>query len=740
MLRSFRRHRWPDSRVEEVRAAALFGGDCLDEPTRHRLERCFHADLSRIRVHTDAAADHLTRSLNTDAFATGPHLFFGAGAYRPHTEAGLRLLSHEVAHTLQQACRASSTRRSVQDQELEADLAAASVANGQRVHIRGRPARVTDALTNSVVIIQRHESFEHRILGDVAVDDILSLANRASNANEIIERETQLMRLWQVNPEQVSEADLRNLCPGIRTVRLPVPAVAENLLATYGELTALADYLPTLNALYGCPRNVLMSILQTIRAQSYYRLNALRSKDTNDEFEYAMIGPHNYPIGLVDKLLYSEGLDILTEKLGRYGTDRYTAQLARNACHFAPHAWYRWQVAHQAARSTALQTQDRWMAQDQKDRLTSVAWVDNAYAEHFLHDSFAAGHLINKTQVMQCFVQWAATTTDLFTQNWDTLKHFSPEEQPGLAGWPLYDTSYTGAATDPQTVDELPTAIGGGSGDIHYPERVALSQVQAYRVNDQIVDQNTAYQNYWMFLSNTLVQTAANAAHDVLNGRSVWASSETDTIYQLFGDDTLLQSAWSAQAARITAETARTSRQAIQDILDTGTTQIAPEAVRQRFPTRVGDYSNALVSLEEWARSRCQWAIDVFRASKFLDKREAAQASPVIRNLSQDYHETAIQEQKALDEIVAESGDDDMPYLGEIRLFPYEFVPVDWVVCDGSVLQIEQHKALFSLLGAAYGGDGQSNFALPNLAVPFEAGQNQGHYCIAVRGVYPPRS
>jgi microcystin-dependent protein len=80
-----------------------------------------------------------------------------------------------------------------------------------------------------------------------------------------------------------------------------------------------------------------------------------------------------------------------------------------------------------------------------------------------------------------------------------------------------------------------------------------------------------------------------------------------------------------------------------------------------------------------------------------------------------------------------------MPYLGEIRLFPYEFVPLDWAACDGSVLQIAQHPALFSLLQSAYGGDGQSNFALPNICVPFQPGQNQGHYCIAVRGVYPDR-
>ena len=79
------------------------------------------------------------------------------------------------------------------------------------------------------------------------------------------------------------------------------------------------------------------------------------------------------------------------------------------------------------------------------------------------------------------------------------------------------------------------------------------------------------------------------------------------------------------------------------------------------------------------------------------------------------------------------------PFPGEIRLFPYNFVPSGWAACDGSVLPISPNMALFSLLGTLYGGDGQSNFALPDLRgkVPFSAGQ--GTYCIAMRGLFPSR-
>lgn len=55
------------------------------------------------------------------------------------------------------------------------------------------------------------------------------------------------------------------------------------------------------------------------------------------------------------------------------------------------------------------------------------------------------------------------------------------------------------------------------------------------------------------------------------------------------------------------------------------------------------------------------------------------------------------------------------PFLAEIRMFPLNFAPKGWAVCDGQLLSISQNTALFSLLGTVYGGDGTSTFALPDL-------------------------
>ena len=55
------------------------------------------------------------------------------------------------------------------------------------------------------------------------------------------------------------------------------------------------------------------------------------------------------------------------------------------------------------------------------------------------------------------------------------------------------------------------------------------------------------------------------------------------------------------------------------------------------------------------------------------------------------------------------------PFLSEIRIFSFNFAPRGWALCNGQLLPINQNQALFSLLGTTYGGNGQTNFALPDL-------------------------
>ena len=66
------------------------------------------------------------------------------------------------------------------------------------------------------------------------------------------------------------------------------------------------------------------------------------------------------------------------------------------------------------------------------------------------------------------------------------------------------------------------------------------------------------------------------------------------------------------------------------------------------------------------------------------------------------------------------------PFLGEVRIFGFNFAPRNWALCTGQVLPIAQNTALFSLLGTQYGGTGTTTFALPNLQGAIPAGMGTG--------------
>ena len=77
-------------------------------------------------------------------------------------------------------------------------------------------------------------------------------------------------------------------------------------------------------------------------------------------------------------------------------------------------------------------------------------------------------------------------------------------------------------------------------------------------------------------------------------------------------------------------------------------------------------------------------------------------------------------------------------YVGEIRMFAGNYAPEGWALCNGALLNISQNEVLFSLIGAMYGGDGQTTFALPDLRGRLPIGQGRAKsgttYTIAQRG------
>lgn len=77
------------------------------------------------------------------------------------------------------------------------------------------------------------------------------------------------------------------------------------------------------------------------------------------------------------------------------------------------------------------------------------------------------------------------------------------------------------------------------------------------------------------------------------------------------------------------------------------------------------------------------------------------------------------------------------PYLGQIASFPFTFAPSGWAACTGQVLPISRYVMLFSLIRTTYGGNGTSDFMLPNLPARSPSGP---WYYIAIDGIFPPQN
>jgi microcystin-dependent protein len=66
------------------------------------------------------------------------------------------------------------------------------------------------------------------------------------------------------------------------------------------------------------------------------------------------------------------------------------------------------------------------------------------------------------------------------------------------------------------------------------------------------------------------------------------------------------------------------------------------------------------------------------------------------------------------------------PFVGQVIAVGFNFPPVGWALCNGQLLSISDYAALFNLIGTTYGGNGQTNFAVPNLCGRSPLGQGTG--------------
>ncbi|HEY0476903.1 MAG TPA: DUF4157 domain-containing protein [Kofleriaceae bacterium] len=159
---------------DALAAAGASAGQPLPGETRGKLEAAAGADLSGVRVHDKPESAAAAEAVGAHAYAVGQDIHFSAGAYQPGTEAGQRLIAHEVAHTVQQqgASRAPQAKLEVSEpgdsHEREADAFADAVASGGPAS--GLTAKVTPGAVSRAVI-QRDKNFDKIAGGGLKEDD-----------------------------------------------------------------------------------------------------------------------------------------------------------------------------------------------------------------------------------------------------------------------------------------------------------------------------------------------------------------------------------------------------------------------------------------------------------------------------------------------------------------------------------------------------------------------------------------
>lgn len=274
-----------------------------------------------------------------------------------------------------------------------------------------------------------------------------------TTVKHLIDREMERLLAFRNNPEALKarEGEMGEVKKGGSTAKekadgtaltdteYQVPIVVltcaggDRVVVSYSEMNTMPDLFGNPEAISQTPKAKVLALLQGVRQQLYMELGAIREElfgDTNNKLERVVVGDADFEGATGPRGQYWTP-EVLAEKQVNSATTRkgqeheqYFAALERNACHFAPASWQQWRAYHEKARRYAGMSATA-KAKAQKDLQAGAtakdveglealakdyandAMIHNSFGEHYLQDSFAAGHLIDKTKIMQWFAQWA---------------------------------------------------------------------------------------------------------------------------------------------------------------------------------------------------------------------------------------------------------------------------------------------------------------------------------------------
>jgi hypothetical protein len=436
-------------------------------------------------------------------------------------------------------------------------------------------------------------AWEHALLGDVSPARIGEAAD--GDGGPVAEYRDLLTGLGQA-PRTVDEERLRAAHPELDVVRLP----GSGLVVTLGELNVLPDYLGRPEEIEAAPLRFIGPLIQSVRSWSVAQLG--RCAGQRVALPRLLPGSLRYPLlGPLAESAEIAAVSVLGRRQGFAPPHWYASVLGRNACHFAPFSWYRWHAFHLAARD--LIARSAAAPGEEREALRQRARIYAGYADHFLQDSFAAGHLVNKTLVIQWYIEWLAASGVSYPHR-DVLGALTVARQPLLHGPGHYDRAAArrDAMTAGQDQDGRPGAVPRPPWD---PQDVAGAATPEERIaasgvtGDSDADRRAAYAAYLAMLGSGTVQLAVKVAHEYLNKHSLVVASAPDgPRFRIYGDHALLAS---HEGALRTAQAAAQSRRAIADLLRDGETSVDSWDIFNSFPGHVAQ-DGRMISLPEWHR------------------------------------------------------------------------------------------------------------------------------------------
>lgn len=606
------------------------GGEPLSAGIRAPMESAFGASFADVRVHTNS---EIAPHISATAFTVGSDIHFAPGAYRPAERSGQWLLGHELTHVVQQN-------------------GASTEADGSCVH--------------------RHASKEHYLLGSMTPEQIRTIADAkarvAAGPGSGLAGKFKVKFLGAQRPqpaalyeallavqEQITALEHWRDVTGPDD---PDPMIVNKgrteynhhwggqlvtvrcrdgeLVCTVGELNALPDFFGSFDDIARVDRSILFKTMQVIRRESYVYLKGLEAQMQNRSYSYdkkgeAFTGIEDNNVSLPAHLpdVANNAIDVLqTASMlksgnGEVGLDTSIgaeATLGRNACHFPPESWLRWRDHHQRARALVASATSLNDLADKGNEAIAL----NAFGEHYLQDSYASGHLINKGFVM-------AVAMEHVTQDSRTKMGLTPRKIRALQ----LATAHREAYKVPKAAkDKLDDVAGGRPAranvldDQNLKARDPQSALEAARqgggnaatrkraeVAASGLDPNSmSFEQFRAWLNDFWIQKITNTLHDkyCVNGLDV-SSPDQRNLFKIYGDSNMMRS---GEGAAYTAETSMLSREAINTLIKNKRTRLTPpvpgqpvipprpvtstEKILSRFPDKVSD-GGVEMSLEDWA-------------------------------------------------------------------------------------------------------------------------------------------